>query len=147
MRGSAAHAQAYKAGCVAAVREYFASGQAEEVRAALQELGHPAHRHVLVKHVRSQALRPLRAVLPHFPAFNPAGASPDITGGVKMRGAAQSRLRETQATLCTPQEHSLQVHPHRDGLAQAITICVQVVTVHENPLMLLCARPCTVCLA
>ena len=39
---------------MAAVREYFASGQAEEVRAALQELGHPEHRHVLVKHVRCE---------------------------------------------------------------------------------------------
>ena len=45
-------AQAYMAGCVAAAREYFVSGQPDEVAAALQELGRPELRHVFVKHVR-----------------------------------------------------------------------------------------------
>ncbi len=44
-------AQAYKAACGAAVREYFASGQAGEVAAALQDLRQPRLGHVLVKQV------------------------------------------------------------------------------------------------
>jgi hypothetical protein len=54
-------AQAYKAGCVAAAREYLVSGQPNEVAAALQELGRPELRHVFVKHVRPPYCLPLSA--------------------------------------------------------------------------------------